>query len=46
MVKSIYEGLFMLFAARFPGSLHFFSVLASLISIKEKESVVFGSTLS
>ena len=34
----------MLFAARFSGSLHF-SVLASLISIKEKESVVFGSTV-
>ena len=34
----------MLFAARFSGSLHF-SVLASLISIKEKESVVFGLTV-
>ena len=35
----------MLFAARFSGSLHF-SVLASLISIKKKETVAFASTLN
>ena len=34
----------MLFAARFSGSLHF-SELASLISIKEKESVALSSKL-